>query len=61
MQQAKSPYEVPVKSVARVSVLDGPLQPFEQDQLNRLINQIKAAPPRVQQALVDAGILMPTV
>lgn len=29
-----------------------PLQPFEKDQLKYLINQIKAASPRVREALV---------
>ena len=31
-------------------VLNGPLYPFEQDQLQRLINQIEASPARVRSA-----------
>lgn len=30
--------------------LNGPLYPFEQDQLQRLINQIEASPARVRSA-----------
>lgn len=53
MTPAQSPYEVPVHSVAAVSVLEGPLQPFEQDQLKRLINQVNAAPVRVRAAFAQ--------
>lgn len=58
MQQTKSPYEVPVMSVAPalapdLDLKDHPLQAFERDQLKYLINQIKAASPRVRQALAN--------
>lgn len=51
MQQAQSPYDVPVMSVAVVPELSGqPLQAFERDQLKRLIQQVQAAPERVRAA-----------
>ena len=48
-----SPYDVPATSVAPAPTGEGPLLPFEQDQLNRLINQIRAAPQRVRTALAE--------
>ena len=45
----KSPYGVPVASVAEVHLDEhAPLAPFEQQQLKNLIQQVKAAPHRVQ-------------
>jgi hypothetical protein len=50
MAQA-SPYEVPVKSVVRFEpAVNAPLAPFEQRQLQNLLQQVEAAPDRVREA-----------
>lgn len=45
-----TPYNVPAKSVLLSPELDGPLYPFEKDQLQRLIQQVESSPERVKSA-----------
>lgn len=50
----KSPYHVPVLSSKPAPNPEGPLAPFEQDQLRRLLNQFDAASPRIKAAFGEA-------
>ena len=50
---AQTPYNVPALKVVPAPPTGGPLFPFEQDQLSRLITQVENSPERVRVAFFN--------